>query len=105
MTATTMPILTAARLVAGHVNILWSQWANETDPEFKGCCPECCGPCNALRDLLEAGQLDELYGAWLAQDESRSFAWDFANRQVGRDWLAAAWSGDRGCRDQHEESR
>jgi hypothetical protein len=94
---TTMPTLTAAWLVAGHVDNLWQQWAN--DKEMPGCCPECCGPCAGLKALLDAGQLDDLYGAYVDHVGGEIATWDPVKRQVGRDWLAEAWSVDRGCHD------
>lgn len=90
-----MPTLTAARLVAGHVDNLWSQWAN--DDEVPGCCPLCCGPCAALKDLLDRGQLDELYGVYVDQGFGEMDTWDAERRQVGRDWLRKAWSADATC--------
>jgi hypothetical protein len=90
-----MPTLTAAFLVTGHVNNLWSQWAN--DKEAPGCCPECCAPCGALKDLLDRGQLDELYGAYMDHCGTDSDTWDVDKRQVGREWLLEAWSVDLGC--------
>lgn len=95
MTTTTMPTLTAAFLVAGHVDNLWQQWANDKD--VPGCCPECCGPCAGLKDLLDRGQLDELYGAYMAHTGGESETWDAEKRQVGRTWLAEAWSGVDTC--------
>lgn len=100
MTETTMPTHVAAWLVAGHVDNLWQQWAN--DEEVPGCCPQCCGPCAGLKELLDLGLLDELYGAYVDQFGGYMLTWDAAKRQVGRDWLLAAWSVDRGCHDQHE---
>jgi hypothetical protein len=95
VTTTTMPTLTAARLVAGHVDHLWNQWAN--DKEVPGCCTECCGPCAALKDLLDRGQLDELYGVYVDQGFGETATWDAEKRQVDRRWLLAAWSFPLGC--------
>jgi hypothetical protein len=84
---TCMPTIVAAQLVAGHVDILWDEWA-----AGRGCCPECCASCGALRDLLESGQLDELYGYYLNHDNGENSAWDNEMHQVGRQWLTEAWS-------------
>lgn len=96
---TTLPTLTAARLVAGHVNMLWQHWAN--DPEMPGCCPHCCGPCAALKDLYDRGQLDTLYGAYQDSVGGDNEVWDPVLRQVRRGWLLQAWSFDLGCRSDH----
>jgi len=95
MTTTTMPTLAAAFLVAGHVGDLWSQWAH--DKETPGCCPTCCGPCAALKDLLDRGQLDDLYGVYVDHVGGGHEPWDADKGQVGRDWLTQAWSVDLGC--------
>lgn len=92
---TAMPTLVAARLVAGHVNLLWQQWAN--DEEHPGCCPTCCGPCSALYDLRELGLLDELYGAYADHVGGEMETWDPVARQVRRAWLDEAWGVDLGC--------
>lgn len=93
-TTTTMSTLTAARLVAGHVDILWDQWANGDEG---GCCPWCCAPCAALKDLLATGQLDELYGTYVDQGFGEMDTWDAERRQVERTWLTEAWSANLGC--------
>ena len=99
MTITRMPTRTAAYLVANALHHLWS---STQDPALPGCCPECCGPCSALRNLLHAGQLDDLYGEYLAIGDGESQLWDPAARQVRRDWPIPAWSMDLGCRVEHE---
>ena len=91
-----MPTLVAARLVAGHVDLLWQAWANGPD-DARGCCPVCCGPCSALKDLLDAGLLDELYGTYVDQGFGEMETWDAEKRQVGRKWLLEAWAVDMGC--------
>jgi hypothetical protein len=90
-----LPRQVAGRLVAGHVNILWQHAAS-------GCCPVCCAPCKALKELLDAGQLDDLYGAWVGDDRSGSDIWDPEKRQIRRDWLLNAWNVDLGCHDRDE---
>lgn len=98
MTATiTLPTLAAARLVAGHVDILWQQTQNG-DEDFRGCCPQCCAPCAALKELLATGQLDFLYGEYLASTGGfDTETYDAPMGQVGREWLLKAWSVDRVC--------
>lgn len=100
---TTMPTRVAAWLVAGHVNNLWSQWANDKD--MPGCCPECCGPCAGLKELFELGQLDALYGAYLDMTGGESDTWDAEKQQVGREWLLEAWSVRMGCHDEDDASQ
>lgn len=86
----TMPTRVAAWLVAGHVDQLWQQWAN--DAEVPGCCPECCGPCAGLKALYDTDQLDSLYGAYVDHVGGQMDTWDAAKRQVGRAWLLEEWS-------------
>jgi hypothetical protein len=96
---TTMPTQIAAWLVAGHVDQLWQQWANETDPDMRGCCNRCCGPCAAMKELYDRGELDALYGAYVGRVGGDMETWDAEKRQVGREWLHEAWSVDPGCHD------
>ena len=85
-----MPTLVAAQLVAGHVDLLWSQWAN--DIEQAGCCTSCCAPCAALYELKCLGLLDGLYKAYLdSAGGDLSAAWDYDKDQVNRVWLLQAW--------------
>lgn len=94
MDTTVLPTDAAAGLVAGHVDQLWQQWANDT--EMPGCCPVCCAPCHALKQLLELGLLDELYGVYADHVGGELSTWDPKQRMVRRDWLEQAWSVDRG---------
>lgn len=98
---TTMPTHVAALLVAGHVNNLWHQWANDKD--VPGCCPRCCGPCAALKELFDTGQLDDLYGAYMDRVGGESDTWDPERRTVGRAWLLKAWSVELTCHDDDAE--
>lgn len=92
-----MPLSVTARLVAGHVNILWNQWANE---DLAGCCPKCCAPCSALKELLDLGLLDRLYGVYVEETDAKDSAvWDDAMHEIGRGWLLSAWSADLDCHD------
>jgi hypothetical protein len=92
---TTMPTLTAARLVAGHVDLLWGQWVNESE----GCCAHCCAPCAALKDLMDCGLLDDLYRAYMNSASAGLIAvWDYDKDEINRRWLLDAWrSGSADC--------
>lgn len=93
-----LPVDVVADLVAGHVNILWSQVVNDVC----GCCTVCCMPCNALHQLLEMDLLDELYQVHHRRSGGESAVWDEKRSQIDRSWLDRAWTGDRFC---HEESK
>lgn len=90
----TVPRDAAAYLVAAAVHQLWN--ATE-DTDLGGCCPYCCGPCHALRTLDATGQLDQLYGAYLAIVGGDDEVWDADNQRIDREWLTRAWSVDLGC--------
>lgn len=80
MADVTLPAPVAEMLIAGHLNILWRD--NED-----GCCSTCCGPCWALKTLLDAGRLDAL-----VRDYGRGCSWwNQAADEVDREWLAKAW--------------
>jgi hypothetical protein len=98
--AVAMPIKVAAFLVAGSLHDLW--WQSK-DEDLRGCCPECCGPCSALRWLFHHDQLDDLYGAYVGIVGGEHEVWDAAARQVRRDWLIPAWSVRLSCHDEHGE--
>ncbi len=85
----TMPADVAMLMAAGHLNLLAA-----ADDDF-GCCPVCCGPCHALKTLLDAGQLDDIVRPY-----ATGWDWWDANRgEVDRAWLARAWRlNDCGCR-------
>lgn len=68
----------AEMLVLGHINMLWMKDQDE------GCCPVCCGPCWALKWLLDSGQLEDI----IADAGPGHFWWKGA---VDREWLAQAW--------------
>lgn len=81
MTDVTLPARVAELLIADALGALWG--ADETT----GCCPACCGPCSALKELLDAGRLDDL-----VREYGRDcFWWDEANDRVDREWLTGAW--------------
>lgn len=79
----TMPATAAMFLAAGHLNHL-----HAVDQEDDGCCPVCCGPCAALKALLDAGQLDSIVRDYAAGGWD---CWDTNADQVDRRWLARAW--------------
>jgi hypothetical protein len=83
MNTVTLDAETAALLVAGHLDILHGK---EQDV---GCCPRCCGPCSALKRLLDEGQLDQI--VWAYGVQRRVEWWDEKAARVDRDWLASAW--------------
>lgn len=78
----TMPARVALLLVAGHLNHLHS--ADQED----GCCPVCCGCCWALKELLDAGQLDDLVRDYATDGWD---CWDVDAGRVDRAWLERAW--------------
>lgn len=92
-TTVILPADLAADLVAGHVDMLWNSWAN--DSKRPGCCVECCAPCHALKELLDMNRLDELYGHYIRRAgsgvETGWSTWDPVKHQVGRRWLYEAW--------------
>lgn len=85
-------------LLAGHLDHVWSAY-NLPDPEepddsdwgqdalFEGCCPLCCGPCWALKQLVTDGTLELLLGDIVKS----SFYWDAERQEVSRAWLNDAW--------------
>lgn len=85
-----------ADLVAGHVDRLWMQVTG--DPEVPGCCPECCAPCNALRQLQADGMLDYLYGIYMKNSGGgESETWDDERGRLEPSWFDKAWTVDMGC--------
>lgn len=82
----------ASWLVAGALSHLWEvspdAQPDGAEGEATGCCPRCCGPCSALKALLDAGQLDAL----AAVDGRRCFYWDTVEDRVDRAWLERAWT-------------
>lgn len=98
MSTTAIPTRVAAFLVAGHIHQLWYQSQDEDHP---GCCPVCCGPCWALRQMLDTGQLDALFRAYIEETGAGDSTWDEAVGRIDRVWLERAWSVDLGCREFH----
>lgn len=78
----TMPAEAAMFLVAGHLNQLHAADQDE------GCCPVCCGPCFALKALLDGGQLHDIARGYAAGGWD---CWDAAADRVDRALLARAW--------------
>lgn len=81
MRAVDLDLPAVAMLAQSALDILWLAERDE------GCCPECCGPCFALRTLLNAGQLDEL----LATDPATEGMLWWVKGRVDREWLTRAW--------------
>lgn len=71
----------AAFLIAGALDDLW--YADQEE----GCCPQCCAPCAALKQLLDAGRLDDLVRPYEEQFSSETWL----NGEVDRNFLARAW--------------
>jgi hypothetical protein len=90
----------AAFLVGGHLVHLWAA----VQDEIGGCCNDCCGSCWALKQLLDSGELDDLYRVYvnLTGGPDNDSIWDTANDQVDRGLLTQAWSVDLGCREDHD---
>lgn len=84
-----------ARLVGGAVNTL-DQTTQNPDPDFRACCPVCCSQCSALKQLHDVGALDKWYAIYVELTGTDDL-WDAENKQIDREWLAAAWPGNRGC--------
>lgn len=89
-TLTAVPTVTidaqAATWLVAHALGELDGWPEPEDED--GCCPTCCGPCGALKLLLDAGQLDDIarpYG-----QDGLSW-WDDANDRVDRGWLERGW--------------
>lgn len=91
-----LPMEVIADLVAGHMSTLWQATESEDPFDPKGCCPECCSPCHAVKWLRDHGLLDMIYADHVNRTGS-TFIWDDSRMWVDRKWLAAAWSVDMGC--------
>lgn len=79
MKTITMDVKVAALMAIGHLD----------DLLHEPCCPVCCGPCWALKSLVDSGQLDELVG--LRGWARNAGWWDRETSQVDRAWLAEVW--------------
>jgi hypothetical protein len=60
-----------------------------------GCCPDCCAPCGALRDLDATGRLDDAVRPYAEQ--GCDLDW-WAGGAVDRQWLHARWRPVGCCR-------
>lgn len=94
ITTVTVPTRVIAFLVAGHVHHLWQAWQ---DPEARGCCTECCGPCWALKELLDRDELDDYYAAYVAETGGPDDIWDVERHEINRKFLDEVWAVDLGC--------
>jgi hypothetical protein len=67
------------------------------DEEVRGCCPQCCAPCEALKILDDEGILDAAARCWPTFDDGtatlrpRNPSW-WTGTEVDRTWLHSAWS-------------
>lgn len=86
MSTVTIDATAAQWLVAGALNLLYPE-----DPDDGVCCPVCCGPCAALKQLLDAGQLDDIARGYA---EGGWDWWDETADQVNRARLMRAWRLD-----------
>ncbi len=85
-------------MVCFALNHLWmeSQSGFET-----GCCPHCCGPCDLLRRLHEAGTLDAI--VMLAETfHWRDNAW-WVRGGVDQHWLETSWDCQAQPRCEHDK--
>lgn len=80
---------------------LFAHGLNElfVDEQDEGCCYECCGPCNALKQMLDAGLLD-YYAKMVIETMGDSYWWK--KDKVDREWLESAWRLTKVC-EQHNE--
>jgi hypothetical protein len=95
-----------ADLVAGHLHTLWQQTIADGPEDERGCCPDCCAPCHALRELHRRGRLDGLYRYYMdISDGKRASAlWDQERNQLDRAWFDKAW-GRMDCGMSHDTDR
>lgn len=87
-------------LAAGHLNNLAWQGHEESDEDdMQGCCTRCCGPCGALKRMLDAGQLDDILRPYTVDGWDW---WNAAEDRLDRDALAKAWDPEN-CPNHDDE--
>ena len=82
--AITMDRMTAAMFVANALSVHFAGYEDDD-----GCCPECCAPCKAVRDLVNSDQLDDILRG--TQFGAGWDYWDDENDQVNRALLGRTW--------------
>jgi len=75
-------------MLADHA--LTQVWEIDQHPDGDGCCPQCCAPCAALKQLLDAGLLDDLLRPRM-QPCGSDERWDYTADRVDRAILARVW--------------
>lgn len=58
-------------------------------PFVEKCCPDCCAPCDLLRELLRVGTLDEIV-RWAPRHLWQNVSW-WTPQGVNKQWLADCW--------------
>lgn len=80
-------------MVVFALNQLWglSPECLPDHPDYEGCCDTCCAPCDLLRRLETAGELDGIVQLAEPHHWQSSAWWDDITKSVRRDWLHASW--------------
>ena len=78
---------------------------NELFVDDEGCCPECCAPCHALKDLDDEGVLDSVVRLWAEYDDGTptltNHSW-WKEDKVDREWMYGQWhTGQMNCSHDH----
>jgi hypothetical protein len=75
-------------LIAGHINQIRRQ------PE--GCCPQCCGPCSALKYLSGPGQVvADIAMESITPIASNGYGWQYPNREINWNMVERSWQISR----------
>lgn len=83
MNTVQLPADAAAFLIIQAINDVHGSLDDEE--AFRGCCQICCGPCSALKTLLDEGSLDRLVA-----EHAGNYVW-WVDGVVDRDLFARAW--------------
>lgn len=76
-------------LIAGHINNLVDQAA---DPEFGGCCSNCCGPCAALKWMCD-NMPGTTNGYVMALEEEGGYDWQNEDGTINWFLVSGLWEG------------